>query len=112
MIVLALMLIQASDYEFTTGNDVLRACASEKATVAIGCASYLVGMAQMSDFYGRLDGSRQTVCLPESPTNGQLRDVVLEYVKAHPATRHLPSEALALSAYHEAFPCPAAPAKR
>ena len=45
-------------------------------------------------------------CRPEAATVGQVRDVVVAYLKAHPESRHGESIGLIVNALLEAWPCP------
>ena len=44
-------------------------------------------------------------CVPERTTRGQMVDVAVRYLQAHPETRHHLAAALVRAALVEAFPC-------
>ena len=45
-------------------------------------------------------------CMSGNVTNAQVARVLLKYIRANPATAHLPTATLFGSAMKEAFPCP------
>jgi hypothetical protein len=46
-----------------------------------------------------------SVCLPKDIAPEQVRDVVVQYLTAHPETRHVAAASQALLALEAAFPC-------
>jgi hypothetical protein len=44
-------------------------------------------------------------CMSEDVTNAQMVRILLKYIRANPATAHLPTATLFGSAMKEAFPC-------
>ena len=50
-------------------------------------------------------------CMPKEVTIRQTNDVVLAYLRDHPADRHLPAVFLVEHALQASFPCPAKTAK-
>jgi hypothetical protein len=75
------------------------------------CVGYVAGAADgIQAEVGFLDlrGSKVLhlpFCLGDHVQRGDLVKIVLRYVKYHPETNHLPTAALALAAFREAFPC-------
>jgi hypothetical protein len=60
---------------------------------------------------GFIDGVFSTVapiiplCSYDGATGQQVKDIVVQYLYAHPAERHLQANLLVLRAVKEAFPC-------
>jgi hypothetical protein len=64
------------------------------------------GLATTGPIAGPKDAaSGNVICFPETPTNDQLFDLILKYIKDHPAYRDRPTAFLALVALQQAFPC-------
>ena len=63
--------------------------------------------------YGFIDGVAallrrepiHTVCAPSGVTSGQLTDIIVKYLRDHPAKRHYEASSLVGLALMEAFPC-------
>jgi len=49
---------------------------------------------------------RVLFCVPEGVTIGQMLDVYVEWLHAHPADRHMEASTLFYVATRDAFPCP------
>jgi len=45
------------------------------------------------------------ICIPRVVTNGQLADILMNHLRAHPETRHLQVGYLIVPAFRKAFPC-------
>ena len=45
------------------------------------------------------------ICIPQRATSGQLADVLINYLRGHPETRHKEIGTLAMYAFKKAFPC-------
>ena len=91
------------------GNGLLSLCESEDATDWGVCFGFIVGIDVASNAF--LTGGRGLpwfyYCRPEKVVLfGQIHDVVVAYLKAHPESRHEPSSALIIKAFQEAWPCP------
>lgn len=87
---------------FLTGNALLDRCATND-TGTVLCIGYVEGVADLSGLLDAANGSPQ--CIPTSVMSAQVRDVVIDYLKHHPATRHEPAANLVLQAIHEAWKC-------
>jgi Rap1a immunity proteins len=83
------------------GNDLFKFCS---ANPDLTCLAYTVAIADALSAPNVINGYR--ACIPLSVTNGQVRDVVLLYMKQHPEKRHYGAAGLVAGALAEAFPCP------
>lgn len=95
----------SAKFEIGTGNDFLTHCSDyQKPSFTSGiCFGFLEG------FIARdyLPSGEQAACLPSpSPTNQQIMDVVLLFLRNNPTYRHREMGVLTWHALHEAFPCP------
>jgi Rap1a immunity proteins len=71
---------------------------NEEVFAHLGAQGYVAGVADSYEVLG-------VVCVPSKVTLGQLQDVVLKYLDAHPEGRHNIAASLVLKALTEAFPC-------
>ena len=101
IIVLALLGVLASPRPASaqTGNELLKICpANDKSS----CRMYINGW---------IDGIivpkslTKLICIPDGVTNGQMTDVFVKYLRAHPEKRHKIASILAWEATQKAFPC-------
>ncbi len=108
----------------TSGNKLLDSCTSENDIGKLSfCVGYIVGEIEgqnlgaflfslmveagmsadeFTEFANRFIFQH---CIPPNVTNGQLKDVVVQYLIVNPAVRHESARSLVLEAYREAFPC-------
>jgi hypothetical protein len=87
-----------------TGNELLDTCERDDPPYMMLCIGWVAGATQAFIAAG-IAVERQIVCLPTGGTTGQYRDIIVAYLRAHPAERHWPSGGLAFLALKEAFPC-------
>jgi hypothetical protein len=80
-----------------TGNDIQSKCAVSSAFVNGTCMGYILGLFDAFEV-------QQLIC-PGEIANGQKVDVVFEYLRENPATRHQIAPTLILAAGKAAFPC-------
>jgi hypothetical protein len=101
-------------HDFTaTGNDFLARCGridlKGDDSVTLICAAYVGGVADgMELMYGvaLAKPDKRIFCVPASGvTRVQILGVVIEFIKAHPATAHLQTRTLILDAMMDAFGC-------
>lgn len=98
--------------EITTGNGFLRVCSDlgEKTPMASSyCMGYLSGLTDGMAVIKVASGYR-AYCIPQkdgryAPTNGQLLDILLKYIRENPQIRHQSTSALFFKAMREAYPC-------
>jgi hypothetical protein len=82
------------------GNQVLTACTSAKTHDY--CIGYVTGVVD-GIFYA--EGTKQHICPEPGVLTQQVRDVVINYLKAHPEHRHAGAAGLVFNALYEKFPC-------
>jgi hypothetical protein len=97
--------VALADYE--SGNSLLRVCTAGPSDPTYyqhraRCGAYIAGIADAAD---RQKTEDHAVCVPGAVTAGQATDVVVAYLKAHPASRHRPAGILVIDALSNAFPC-------
>jgi hypothetical protein len=82
----------------TTGNAFYNQCKDENSSSGLVCSVYVNGL---------MDGIIYSnfVCIPPEVNVGQLRDVILAYLRDHPSERHARTGDLAVVALAMAFPC-------
>jgi hypothetical protein len=99
---------------FTTGNMLLVSCqhngAAEKASDI--CEAYIQGVVDSFDTAATIDRNDRSRpapawCVGQDIMIGQIGDVVLQYLVAHPKDRDMPAAALIYLAMIAAFPCSA-----
>lgn len=97
-LVLTLATFSASADYFMSGNTLLTKL-KDTPLLALG---YVIGIADAND-------SRRTESgcfnLPRGITQGQTRDIVKNWLEAHPEHRHYSGNSLVISALAEAWPC-------
>ena len=80
---------------FDTGNGLLSVCDKDY--------SYCLGAS--AGYYDMLQSMGET-CAGIPVTNRQAADIVVKFLRDHPADRHLSAVSLARVALMDAFPCP------
>ena len=88
-----------------TGNSLLEYCGSKNVGEYGVCVGYITGVGDIETMDGAAFPDRQRFCTPDNATNGQIIDIVVKYLKDHPAARHLLGAILVVNALTEAFPC-------
>jgi hypothetical protein len=85
---------------FRSGNELYEQCvAQERSTQAGYCMGYVAGLADAFVWDGTLCALRGGV------TEGQVDDVVVNYLRAHPEEHHYSAASIAQRALILAFPC-------
>ena len=85
---------------YMSGNDLFDTCsvASDRTFLQGTCDGYIVGAIDaMQD--------SKTTCVPAGVVIKQLRDVVVQYLQAHPEERQYTAAGIIREAISEAFPC-------
>src|SRR5258708_7092886 len=85
---------------FLSGNDLLQKCLLD--TDRLSCISYVEGISDALES-NEVNGYR--ACVPNRVQAGQIADVVVQFLWANPARRHLGAGGLAAHAIASAFPC-------
>lgn len=83
---------------FVHGNDLHQNCQDRTPE----CLSYVTGVADTLEMVAT---HLTNICRPAAVTPEQLFDVLISWLKNHPAERHRPAAKLAGLAYAEAWPC-------
>ena len=93
-----------------TGRDFLELCSGSESWTEGYCTGYVTGAGELidgllleEDLKSALDG--KAFCLPEGLRKGQVRDLVLDYLRAHPEIRHKQMTSITWAALIDAFPC-------
>lgn len=103
MIALALTLVPIP-VTFVDGNDLFRTCEPRRRSAT--CAAYVLGVSDTFTTVASEAGPlKPRICLSKDMTGGQLADVVYNYLRDHPQTRHLGAAGLVFEALRTAFPC-------
>jgi hypothetical protein len=90
----------AGQDEFATGNAFVREC-PKTMNSKIGCIAFALGVFQGSQ------ATKRTVCLRPGVDTGQLYQVGIAYIGAHPEKSDLPPVFLLIEAWTKTFPCAA-----
>ena len=88
------------------GNELLSRCSESAAANPVQwgvCLGYVLGIADALDRGATISGAR--ACLSPDVTNGQLMDMVSQWLTRNPAKRHLNGATLTAAALQQAFPC-------
>lgn len=106
--VFALALQRPPDREvtqFLNGNEVLEDCRNLSSGLQSSqCTGYIQGVVDMEAAL-QLVGDGRHFCVPVGGNARQLRDIVVQYLEAEPATRHMNGALLVALALKRAFPC-------
>ena len=110
-----------SNAEWLTGNDLYNQLASSNVSENNKGHSYLQGVLDAEEFYlwneimssASFDAKKtpsrfrvEHICFGENKvTLGQVKDIVLKYLDAHPEKRHIPASSLIRFALLENFAC-------
>jgi Rap1a immunity proteins len=80
------------------GNELLRMCNDPNPTNSGFCLGYTNGVSDTLETFN-------VACLSLGVTTGQVRDIVIKYLRDHPDQRHHNADFLATRALLVAFPC-------
>jgi hypothetical protein len=86
---------------FETGNELLNICnvrADDQKHFNDLCSGYIAGASDMLN-------SQSTICTPKDVSVHQTVDVILNYIREHPAQRNMAATMLIGDALGQAFPC-------
>ena len=95
---------------FVTGNSLFDVCSDSHHINEAYCKGYVAGVADAISQMNAVKANGWTTpstCIPqgEKVTQDQLKDVVVQYLTAHPEIRHVAAAGLTLLALQAAFPC-------
>lgn len=80
---------------FTDGNELHSHCGDKSGYLQGYCDGYIGGVADSIE--------QEQLCLPDTVKFGQLRDVVLIFLRDHPQDRHFSASSLVIAAIKQAF---------
>jgi Ssp1 endopeptidase immunity protein Rap1a len=87
---------------FLTGNQLYSYCNSELSNMRTHCLGYIEGAV---DSVPPSSGGKTFFCVPKGVEAGQMRDVVVGYLRNHAESRHQLAAYLVLMALQQAYPC-------
>jgi hypothetical protein len=89
---------------FVSGNQLLELCNGSMAQ----CQAYVAGAVDAMSTAGAITGTfaEFRICMPHDVVLGQLVDVILNDLRAHPEILQLNAASEAAYALQQAFPCP------
>ena len=93
---------------FESGNDLLGVCSDGSGIMQNYCNGYAVGVADALMAVNAMQANGYPVpsaCIPKDVKTEQVRDVVVQFLNAHPEKPHQPAAGHALVALQAAFPC-------
>jgi hypothetical protein len=97
-------LAKAGTLSVWDGNELLDAC-SRTDYLRFLCMGYVTGVRDGGELHFGPDVTWRKFCSPSNVLNGQLVDVVVTYLRAHPDRRQVSAQTIVLLAFNEAWPC-------
>lgn len=94
-----------ADLDLVEGNGLLEACTSRQPLQGAMCIGYIRGVIDGENMMGTAINKKPLACLSEGVTLGQVKDVVVKYLRDYPAERNKPSAGLIGIAAATAWPC-------
>jgi hypothetical protein len=88
---------------YVNGNSLLSYCTTPIAATSAFCSGYTQGIA---DALGGSTVNGFRACIPAGVQGAQLKDIAIDFLRAHAANRHSGAAGLVSAAFAEAFPCP------
>jgi hypothetical protein len=96
--------------EQKSGIHWFRKCTSPEPNGQIECAIYVRAIVEYDELRGTTLKEARHICPEQGLTIGRSREIVLQYLRAHPQDLNLPFVLLAHQGLAAAFPCAAQPA--
>jgi hypothetical protein len=89
---------------FLDGNALLAECSVRQGEMTYfqsdsECLGYIIGA------YDAVTDTMNGICVPRGVKSGQVRDLVVRFLRTHPEQRHLPGWELVNNALVNAWPC-------
>ena len=91
--------------QYVDGNSLHADLTSEKANLRMYALGYIVGVADISI-------SAEVLCMPVDVTQGQLKDVLNNFLISKPQARNLPASLLVQVSLGEYWSCPDSPKRK
>lgn len=88
---------------FVSGNSLLSYCTTPIAAPSGFCSGYTQAVA---DALGANTVNGFRACIPAGVQGAQLKDIAIDFLRAHAANRQSGAAGLISAAFAEAFPCP------
>jgi hypothetical protein len=86
-----------------TGNQLLPECETTNVSYCLGeISGFRLGFGFVMN---RWQVEPKLMCVPDGVSNGQLRDIVIQYIRENPQTRHESAQFLIVWSLEKAFPC-------
>ncbi|MFZ4382868.1 MAG: Rap1a/Tai family immunity protein, partial [Sandarakinorhabdus sp.] len=94
---------------FQDGNKLYRVCTAEKGEASYFqdiafCTGYIAGVIDQIELSSEYTKNSSQACTPENATQGQLRDILIKYLRNNPEKRNLAGSTLVVLSMLEAFP--------
>ncbi|MDJ0942285.1 MAG: Rap1a/Tai family immunity protein [Kiloniellales bacterium] len=107
---LCLAMLPADARGGQTGRDFLELCSGPESWTEGYCTGYVTGAGELIDGLLLEEDLKSALasrafCLPNGLRKGQVRDLVLDYLRAHPEVRDKQMTSITWAALIEAFPC-------
>ena len=90
--------------DFESGNSLYESCSADRGFGSAYCMAYCIGVADVLGD-GEVSVGAFTACIPTSSTQGQVADVVSNWLARNPEQRHYSAASLVAAALDESFPC-------
>lgn len=84
---------------FENGNGLLQDCTKQDTLYCLGYNSAVADSLDSNSVNG------YAACIPTSVSLGQIKDIVVQYLRSNPAVRHFAAVGLVADAISRAFPC-------
>ncbi|WP_420882782.1 Rap1a/Tai family immunity protein [Sulfitobacter dubius] len=121
-IILALLAAPAAAQNMSSGNQLHEQCTGKGEMVGGLCVGYILGAwegliigavvtdmqrgtAKTPNDQANHTRARLGICTTDSVLRDQIVDIVTQYLKNNPATRHFPAAGIVHAAMQDAFPC-------
>lgn len=97
---------EVGDVGFIDGNSLYEACLSKEETYTLVCVDYIAGVADAQT--DRVPYNTAAFCIPNGVTKEQVRELVVDWMRANPAVRHMSASIQVTLALKAPYPCPKA----
>lgn len=95
----------AASFHSETGNTLFSKCEGQDGVMRGACIGYIEGISDEIQVMQRVGYMKRVYCPTADVNAGQLRDIVVKFLRDNPATRNQPAADLATTALIEAFAC-------
>jgi len=102
MIGLMMMLAAGASLNYENGDDLWHDCSGADVS---RCTGYVIGAVDSIELMDDLYRMPHHFCIDQTVRAGQVRDVVVVYLRMHPEERHAIASSIVHTAMSEAYPC-------